>query len=160
MICLLFKVTKMKDSTVGDRLRELLEEKVVTPYEAAKMTGISQAALSRVLNSHTAKLNIRNAALLSEYFNVNYEWLTTGKGEKRPQDYRPNVSGGMRASDVLAAYHADNSLIDSHNRLAKAMETIAESNKMLAESNLKATANSEKALNEMLRIVKQLENKK
>lgn len=129
---------------MASRLRELIEEKGVTPYEVSKMTGISQATLSRILNNNTTKLNIQNITILSEYFAVSYDWLSTGKGEKKAGNYGKYVPRMAKASDVSGTYNTNDPLIDSHNRLARAMETIAESNRMLAENN-------EKVINEMLR---------
>lgn len=64
----------------SQRVKELIEEKSVTPYEVSAKTGVSQSTLSRILNNSTAKLSIKNAGLLAKYFDVNADWLATGKG--------------------------------------------------------------------------------
>ena len=115
------------------------------------MTGISQATLSRILNNNTAKLNIQNLILLSDYFNVNYDWLSTGKGERTDINYGRYIPRTSKASDVVAPYYTNDPLIESHNRLAKAMETVAESNRILAENNRRVAESNEKVVNEMLR---------
>ncbi len=141
----------MESSTISTRLRELIAEKGVTSYEVSKMTGISQATLSRILNNNTAKLNIQNLILLSDYFNVNYDWLSTGKGERTDINYGRYIPRTSKASDVVAPYYTNDPLIESHNRLAKAMETVAESNRILAENNRRVAESNEKVVNEMLR---------
>lgn len=65
--------------SVGSRLRELMDRKAITAYELSKITGISQAALSRLFNDGTSKPNIKNAELLSKYFEVSREWLISGE---------------------------------------------------------------------------------
>jgi transcriptional regulator with XRE-family HTH domain len=63
-----------------DRIKILLESKRVTPYEVSRETGISQATLSRLINGQTAKLSIKNKAVLANYFHVEPEELITGSG--------------------------------------------------------------------------------
>ena len=67
---------------LGSRLRQLIEEKKVTAYEVALKTGVSQATLSRVLNDTTAKMSIKTIDVLTQYFNVDRDWLASGIGEK------------------------------------------------------------------------------
>ncbi len=143
----------MESGTISSRLRELIGEKGVTPYEVAKMTGISQATLSRILNKNTTKLNINNLSLLADYFKVSYDWLSTGKGERTAVEYGRYIPRAGKASDTVAAYRANDPLIESHNRLARAMETIAESNRVLAENNKRVTESNEKVINEVLRVI-------
>lgn len=64
-----------------DRIKELIDNKGITPYEISAKTGISQATLSRILSNSTSKPSIRNVEILSQYFNVNKDWLLTGKGD-------------------------------------------------------------------------------
>jgi transcriptional regulator with XRE-family HTH domain len=142
----------MESGTISTRLKELIGDKGVTPYEISKMTGISQATLSRILNNNTTKLNIQNVTLLSEYFNVSYDWLSTGKGEKKDVHYGRYIPRTGKANDVSGSYYTGDPLIDSHNRLAKAMETMAESNRILAENNKRVAESNEKVVNEILRV--------
>lgn len=63
-----------------ERLNKLIEDKGVTPYEISAKTGVSQSALSRYISGDTDKPNLKNAILLAKYFNVDANWITTGKG--------------------------------------------------------------------------------
>ena len=54
--------------TLQERFNYLADLKAVSNYEISKETGISDAALSRIKNGHTRKLNIENGKILSEYF--------------------------------------------------------------------------------------------
>ena len=150
----------MKGSGLGDRLRVLISEKGVTPYEISKKTGISQSTLSRILNNTTTKLNINNLTLLSKYFNVEYDWLSTGKGPKMRGSYPDSSFNRATASDYVASYRNDDALVDSQNRMARALETLAESNKELVENNKRVTETNEKVMSEMLGLVKDLKEKK
>lgn len=70
----------------GLRIKELIENKGITPYIVSAKTGVSQSTLSRILNDNSKKLNIENTKILAEYFNVSEEWLTTGEGTKERFD--------------------------------------------------------------------------
>lgn len=73
----------------GKRLRELIDNKGITPYQISQETGISQATLSRLLGSLTAKPSIKNIRLLANYFNISQTWLLTGDGEKQKSTKHP-----------------------------------------------------------------------
>ena len=65
----------------NNRLKQLIEEKGVTPYVVASKTGIAQSSISRILSGKTTKTSIRNTELLAKYFNVSPQWLLTGTGQ-------------------------------------------------------------------------------
>jgi phage repressor protein C with HTH and peptisase S24 domain len=66
---------------LNERIRYLLDNKRVSAYEASKQSGVSESTLSRILNENTAKITLRNALKLANYFQVDYEWLRFGEGE-------------------------------------------------------------------------------
>lgn len=68
--------------SLGNRIKELIDNKGITPYAVSNETGISQSTLSRILNNSSKKTNIENTKLLAKYFGVSKDWLLTGKGEK------------------------------------------------------------------------------
>lgn len=68
--------------STGERIKELINSKGITAYEAAKLTGISQPTFSRILNSKTSKMSMNSVKKLAEYFHVNKDWLATGMGDK------------------------------------------------------------------------------
>lgn len=67
--------------SVRIRLKQIIDEKGVTPYELSKQTGISQATLSRLLSGETSKPSISNTDKIAKYLQLNRDWLLTGKGE-------------------------------------------------------------------------------
>ena len=67
--------------SIGSRVKKLIDNKGITPYEVSMVTKISQSTLSRIINDGSKKPNIRNTELLAKYFNVSKEYLLTGVGE-------------------------------------------------------------------------------
>lgn len=63
------------------RIKELANIRGITMYVLSQDTGISQSVFSRLKHDNTVKLNRKNLELLANYFCVNVDWLTTGKGE-------------------------------------------------------------------------------
>ena len=66
---------------IGNRLKQLFDEKQVTEFEVYMKTGISESTLSRIKRKNTVRVHKKNLELLSSYFNVNPSWLKTGEGE-------------------------------------------------------------------------------
>lgn len=65
---------------IGDRLRQLIKNKGVSAYDVSHTTGISQGALSRILNGITQKPSIHTIEILADYFNASPDWLLNGEG--------------------------------------------------------------------------------
>jgi len=93
---------------IGERIKQLIDKKRVTPYEVYIKTGISQSTLSRITRSSTAKLNIHNLETLAKYFNVEAEWLKTGEGEMTLNEHKsdvlpekPSTTGGDEQGIVI-----------------------------------------------------------
>lgn len=63
---------------IGDRLREIIEQKGLTPYRVSKKTGVSQSTLSRILNKNAIP-NESNMKVLVDFFQVSENWLLTGE---------------------------------------------------------------------------------
>lgn len=82
---------------LSERLKELIKNKGVTPYEVSVSTGINQSTLSRILNNNTQKMSIKNTLLLAKYFEVDKDWLVTGVQEREKDNkttpYHINKSG-------------------------------------------------------------------
>jgi len=67
--------------SLQERIKNLIENKGVTPYYVAQKTGVSEATISRVVNKKSKKLSSNTVKLLARYFKVNEEWLLTGNGD-------------------------------------------------------------------------------
>ncbi len=75
---------------IGIRLRNLLNQKGLTPYSFSKKTGISQSTISRILNNNS-KPNESNMEVICSFFNINEAWLLTGEGsQEKPQQHQAN----------------------------------------------------------------------
>ncbi|MDY7396288.1 helix-turn-helix transcriptional regulator [Aureibaculum sp. 2210JD6-5] len=64
-------------TTIGSRLKALLDGKGITPYKLHKRTGVSQSVLSRIINNNTTP-NESNLKAIIDYFKVNEAWFLTG----------------------------------------------------------------------------------
>lgn len=71
----------------SERLRYLIDKKGITPYYLSEKTGISEAAISRLLNGKSIRPNIRTTGLLANYFHITEDWLLTGEGEMLKVEY-------------------------------------------------------------------------
>jgi len=85
---------------LGQRVKQLIDNKGLTAYELSVITGISQGSLSRIINSNTKKLAIRNIEVLANYFKVSPDWLRTGAGESPIRE----VDTGPRSVSVSGYY--------------------------------------------------------
>lgn len=74
--------------TLSERVKKLIEDKGVTPYEVSVKTGVSQSTLSRVLNENTLKLSLKNTEMLAKYFNVSEEWISSGNDNNSTYDLK------------------------------------------------------------------------
>ena len=85
--------------TVGNRLAIIMQDANMKQAEFGEALKISQSAINRLVNDGQP---IREATLelLSLKFNVNSEWLLTGKGEK----YNTGITDSL--TDVLKDYPA------------------------------------------------------
>lgn len=82
--------------TVGDRLRQVIDNKKISPYELALATRISQATLSRILNNSTTKPSSNTIEALANYLQVSRIWLQTGEGEMRQENETTSSSHQIR----------------------------------------------------------------
>lgn len=66
---------------LSDRLLYLIESKSVTAYQISKDTGLGEPILSNILRGKTKSPSNNTLDILSNYFNVNKEWLKSGTGD-------------------------------------------------------------------------------
>jgi len=74
--------------TFNERIKQLIENKGFTPYHIAKESGVSEATLSRFINNESSKPSIKVLQTLSNYFDVNEEWLLNGTGKKQNESIK------------------------------------------------------------------------
>ena len=67
----------------GERLRQVIEEKGITPYELSANTNVSQATLSRIFANSTTKPSIKTVEVIADYLQISRDWLLTGNGDMR-----------------------------------------------------------------------------
>ena len=70
----------MKVKKFGDRLKEILDEKKISPYRLSKETGISQPTIGRYLNGGRLP-DGQTLIKLINYLNIDSNWLLTGSSE-------------------------------------------------------------------------------
>jgi len=70
----------MKENTVYHRLKAVRKALKLSQEEFGKRIGLAQTALSMIESGNNPITN-KNLKLICIIFNVNEEWLSTGKGE-------------------------------------------------------------------------------
>ena len=86
---------------IRDRIKKLAEYKGISMYTLSQETGISQSALSRMMNNKTERLNRKNLQILAEYFHVNLDWLVSGNGEET-EDVNHEKNDKFDHEDILS----------------------------------------------------------
>lgn len=81
----------------SERILALLEERGITPYRAAKATGISQSIFSNWKKNPTSRITASNLERLSDYLGLPVEVLT-GKSVLRVKLLRENAVMPRRAT--------------------------------------------------------------
>jgi DNA-binding helix-turn-helix protein len=107
--------------TFGERLRQVIENKGITPYQLSAKTNVSQATLSRILANSTTKPSIKTVEVIADYLQISREWLLTGNG-----DMHTKSESDASFSDLLA-------VIVSQQRT---IENLSETIKNLTSKNL------------------------
>lgn len=70
--------------TVGARIRQLREERELTQPQLAKAAEVAQSSLSEIETGQSKHPSALTLVKLAKYFEVDPEWLLTGKGPKSP----------------------------------------------------------------------------
>lgn len=89
----------MENSTVGKRLKTLLNELVVSQSEFAKNVGITTSALSQIINDRVAPHFSTIKKMVLAYPQINETWLATGKGEM----FKLTITNQPASRNVTAA---------------------------------------------------------
>lgn len=82
--------------TIGTRMRLIRKQLDMTQEQLAQCLGIGKAALS-MIETGKAGLSMRNRNILVQDFNVNPDWIETGKG--RMFNAEPNLTPYMHRTD-------------------------------------------------------------
>lgn len=126
--------------TVGERLRQILNIKNVTPYKMGQEIPITRAMIGNYISGENEP-SVKNIILIAEYLDANINWLLTGKGEmfnneeEIRKDYSPeeNPTENLNVNESPTIYGLDNdisitdpkfkehSLLNSINNMSQAM---------------------------------------
>lgn len=87
---------------LSDRLKELRDELGYSRKEFAEPLGVSIGAISNIELRRTYTVSEKLLRLICKQYNVNYEWLLTGKGERHP----PSVPVPNVAKQILEEHNA------------------------------------------------------
>lgn len=71
-------------STVGERIREALEDAGLEPADLVKRLGMTRTAVKYWLDGTTKHIRPEHLFPAAKALQVSPEWLGTGQGEKRP----------------------------------------------------------------------------
>lgn len=103
----------MINTTLGQRIKTVLDNKGITAYKAGNATGIGRSLLGKYM-SDINEPSVSNIKLLSEYLDVSLDWLVLGKGNmERDQIAFPNSSGiPLYRSEAAAGFGTSEFNID------------------------------------------------
>ncbi len=82
--------------SIGERLKQVIDNKGITPYELSMRTAISQATLSRIIANVTTKPSLKTIDTLAKYLQINRDWLLTGEGEMANDKSATRTSHSIR----------------------------------------------------------------
>ena len=100
--------------TFGERLRQVIENKGITPYQLSAKTNVSQATLSRILANSTTKPSIKTVEVIADYLRISREWLLTGNG-----DMHTKSESDASFSDLLAVIASQQRTIENLSETIK-----------------------------------------
>ncbi|WP_194141063.1 XRE family transcriptional regulator [Flavobacterium hungaricum] len=67
--------------SIGERIKQSMENKGFTPYKLHKLTSVSQSTIGRILKNENEP-NRSTIEAISKVLEVNPDWITTGEGVK------------------------------------------------------------------------------
>ena len=112
LVCALYKNGVLRMSEVTKRIESVLSEKGISKKEFYDACGLTSSAYSQW---NTGKTSPSKKALhkVSDFLGLNYEWLTTGDGEK---EKAPTPEGERKATDEeikFALFGGDGDITDA-----------------------------------------------
>lgn len=73
--------SRFNQLSIGDRLRWLMEKRRVTQVQVAAAIGVTQSAISNIVNDSSRRPRADTLVALADYFNVRPYWILTGQGD-------------------------------------------------------------------------------
>lgn len=102
--------------TFGERLRQVIESRGITPYQLSVKTNVSQATLSRIFANSTTRPSIKTVEILADYLQISREWLLTGNGDMHAE-MKPAPDASL--SDLLAVIASQQRTIENLSETIK-----------------------------------------
>jgi transcriptional regulator with XRE-family HTH domain len=87
-------------SSIGERLRWLLEYRKMRQTELAHLIGRTQASISNVVTDSSRRPNAETLLRMAAALQCSAEWLVTGEGHP----FEVNVVGEKAEKDLLSAF--------------------------------------------------------
>mgnify|MGYP003192401254 CR=1 FL=1 len=91
---------------IADKLKELLEEKSVTPYRVAKEIGVSQTTIKNWVTGYTAPKE-RHIKALADYFGITTDELLGKEKQPTEGELHPANKKLMELSRTLSPEEAE-----------------------------------------------------
>lgn len=91
---------------IADKLKELLEEKSVTPYRVAKEIGVSQTTIKNWVTGYTAPKE-RHIKALADYFGITTDELLGKEKQPAEGELHPANKKLMELSRTLSPEEAE-----------------------------------------------------
>lgn len=119
-------------STIGDRLKYVIDSKCITSYRIATDLNIGKSTIANYLKNATKPDSSKLDAICS-YLNLNKRWLITGEGEEY-NDSSDTTAKEMQKNVTETDSETMKKLKDDLKRCHENVATLISTNKILAES--------------------------
>lgn len=105
VICNGYRSIKVMESTVIQRITEIIEAKSISINKLSKVIGISQSTLNRQLTGESQLSSLTVEMILGYYKDVSPDWLLTGRGTMdraaNGQETRPRIPYDAAAGSLI-----------------------------------------------------------
>lgn len=101
-------------STFKHRFRYLMQQKKVSPAEASRGIGVTEAMVSRWMSGDSQNPQKKSLYKISDYFGCNVAWLLTGDGPKYKERDRDQASKseGNQSGDNISEIEATEMMLN------------------------------------------------
>lgn len=117
---------QIEDMALKDRIKLIMEETGIKRSELARACKISPGSVTHWLNGETQTITASNARFISERTGFSSDWISTGKGPRKP--IAPAVKPSSSSSSNGLVYS------DLANRLAKLFDLLPQDEQLQAQA--------------------------
>lgn len=88
---------------IEDRLKGLIKEENITENKLAELSGVAYNTIMRIVKSEYKRINHDTIYTLASFFNVSFNWLLNGKGDKKKENLveEPFTSLYLKSEQII-----------------------------------------------------------